>query len=160
MNLKNPNKSQYPIGITVKLMSKCVNMDANNFCTGFKSTKYMYFNNAPSIPSVTTHGTLTFNPNLVSAINTQQTFSGSYSVNSGDYLKIIYHTEVKIPEICSITSGNGICYSYPLENIILIKATTAQSGTYTFTLGGMTNLYRTKYMAVYPYTEIWDASTG
>lgn len=72
----------------------------NNLCTYYKSTDYLYFNNAPSIPGIGTTGSHTFNPNIVSATNTQQTFAASYTVDSGDYLKIIYYPEVSIPEIC------------------------------------------------------------
>lgn len=114
LNIKNAATSQYPIGITAKLMNQCVDGDINNKCSYYKSTKYIEFNSVPSIPTKITHGAISFNPNRVSATNTQQTFTGSYTVNSGDYLKIVYYSEMAIPDVCSITSGNGICYSYPL----------------------------------------------
>ena len=144
LNSKNPEESNYPIGVTAKLMNFCANNDKNKPCTYYKSTHYIEFNAPPSIPSKTTHGSISFNPNRISATNAQHTFTGSVTVNSGDYVRIVYYPEVAIPAICSITSGNGICYSYPLENTILIKATATQTSSYSFTLGGMTNLYRTR----------------
>lgn len=53
-----------------------------------------------------------------------------------------------------------MCYSYPYERTILIKATSAQVSPYSFTLGGMDNLYHTKNVSINPYTEIWDAALG
>lgn len=74
-------------------------------------------------------------------------------------MKIIYYPQVPIPDTCSITSGNGICYSYPEEDTILIRASTTQSGSYTFTLAGMTNLYQSQ-VTERPYQEVWDAANG
>jgi hypothetical protein len=143
LNLQNPAETNYPIAVTFKLMSLCENNDQNNPCTYYRSTVYKYFTSAPSVPSVNSYvGSLTFNPNLVSATSTQHTFSASYSIDAGDILKIIYYPEIPIPEICTITSSNGVCYSFPLDNTIIIVANTSQSSTYSFTLGGMTNLYQ------------------
>lgn len=158
LNILNPTETSYPIGITIKMMDKCYNADQNNLCTYYKSTDYIEFNTATSIPGLGTTGGLSFSPNRVSAINAAHTVSASYTVNSGDYVKIVYYPEVIVPDICSITSGNGICYSYPLENTILIKATSTQTSSYSFTLGGMTNLYQ-KYSSNIQ-TEVWDAVTG
>ena len=141
-------------------MDACENGDLNNLCTYYSSTDYLEFDPTPFIPSVLNdNGSINENPNYVSAPNAQHTFTGSYTVNTGDYVKIIYYPQVPIPDICAITSGNGICYSYPLENTILIKATSTQTGSYSFTLGGMTNLYQSK-VTEKPYTEVWDAATG
>ena len=159
LNIANPMKTYYPIGITAKLMNFCENSDINNPCTFYKSTDYLEYNNAPSIPSVYNTGSLSFNPNRVSATNAEHTVSASYTVNNGDYVKIIYYPQVPIPDICQITSGNGICYSYPLENTIIIKANTTQTSSYSFTLGGMTNLYHSRDSDKI-YTEIWDGSSG
>ena len=115
LNIDNPGVAGYPIGITVKLMTICDNTDQSNLCTYYRSTKYIYFTNPPGfIPGVSSsYGSLTFNPNRVSATNTQHTFTGAYTVNSGDYLRIIYYPQIKIPTVCALSSGNGVCYSYP-----------------------------------------------
>ena len=63
---------------------------------------------------------------------------------------------MSIPTVCKITSSNGECYSYPSSNTIMIKATTAQNGTYTFRLGGMTNPYQRTYGPNTFSTQIWS----
>jgi hypothetical protein len=83
----------------------------------------------------------------VSATNTVHTISSSYSLASGDFVILNYYTQVPIPAVCSITSGNGVCYSYPTTNTIIIKATTAIPSPFTFTLAGMTNPYQNYYGA-------------
>lgn len=50
-----------------------------------------------------------------------------------------------------------MCYAYPLENTIMIKASLAQSGSYSFVLTGMTNLYQ--YSGNKLYSEVWQVST-
>lgn len=47
-----------------------------------------------------------------------------------------------MPDTCALLSANAVCYSYPLENTIVIKVVTAQTSPYSFTLLGMTNLYQ------------------
>ena len=74
-------------------------------------------------------------------------------------MKIIYYPEVTVPETCTITSNNGVCYSYPLENTIIIKSNTTYASSYTFTLGGMTNLYQYR-TSNKPYTEVWNGAAG
>ena len=160
LNIKNPGTTNYPIGIRVKLMDHCENGDENNLCTYWSSTKYLEYDPTPSIPNVYTYqGSMSENPNYVSATNAQHTFTGPYTVNNGDYVKIVYYPQVPVPDICTITSNNGICYSYPHENTILIKANTTQTNSYTFTLGGMTNLYRSQ-VTERPYQEVWDVANG
>ena len=131
----------------------------NNPCTFYRSTKYIEFNNAPSIPGVGTTGSQSFNPNHVSATNAEHTFSAGYSIDVGDYIKIVTIPQIALPDDCQVTSGNAICYMYPLESTILIKFNTSYSSTYTVTLGGMTNLYQSR-VTDKPYTEVWDASSG
>lgn len=71
LNLKNPAKDNYPIGITAKLMNLCVAEDINNPCTYYKSTKYIEFDSTPAdIPDKKVNGSLTFSQNLVSLTNT------------------------------------------------------------------------------------------
>lgn len=72
LNILNPSMANYPVGITVKLMRICDNTDQSNLCTYYRSTKYIYFTTTPgSIPGVSSsYGSLTFNPNRVSATNT------------------------------------------------------------------------------------------
>jgi hypothetical protein len=159
ISLQNPSVSSYPIGITFKLGNTCYSLDQNNPCTYYKSTKYLTFNaynNPPGISS--SYGSLTFSPNIISAVNTQHTVSASISLSVGDFVKIIYYGEVTVPSICALLSANAVCYSYPLENTIIIKVITAQSSPYSFTLTGMTNLYQ--YKGSNLYTEIWRVSTG
>jgi hypothetical protein len=97
-------------------MNICDSTDQNNLCMYYKTTRYITFNTlVTSIPTLNTpYGNLAFNPNIVSAVNAQHTFTGSYTVNNGDYLRIVYYPQVTIPSICTLTSGNGICYSYPI----------------------------------------------
>lgn len=116
LNILNPSVASYPIGITVKLMTICDNTDQNRLCSYYKSTKYIYFVSPPgSITGVCSScGNLACSPNVVSATNTQHTFTGSYTVSSGDYLRIVYYPQVAIPAVCSLSSSNGVCYSYPV----------------------------------------------
>lgn len=83
--------------------------------------------------------------------------SAGISLAIGDLVKIVYYPQVTVTDVCSLVSANGICYSYPIENTIIIKATSAQS-SYNFVLGGMTNLY--KYQGDKLYTEVWKVATG
>ena len=159
LNLQNPSKTYYPIGISATLKNLCENDDINNPCTFYRSTTYIQFNNAPSIPGVGTTGSLSFSPNIVSETNAEHTYSAGYSIDVGDYIKIITIPQVALPDDCQVTSGNAVCYMYPLENTILIKFNTSYSSTYTVTLGGMTNLYQSR-LSDKPYTEVWDASSG
>lgn len=142
-------------------MQICESTDQNNLCTYYKSIKYLTFNTlVGSEPNVNSpYGSLSFNPNRVSATNTLHTFTGSYTVNTGDYVRIVYYPQIPIPTICTLSSNNGICYSYPLQNTIIIVATTTQTGSYSFTLSGMTNLYQSKGSDL-PSIQIWDASSG
>ena len=160
LNIKNPTLANYNIGISARLLSTCENGDKNNLCGYFHSTQYIKFDSTPSIPSTGSNwGSMNENPAYVSATNVQHTFTGPFTVNSGDYVKIVYFPQVPIPATCTITSGNGLCYSYPLEDTIIIKATSTQSGSYTFTLGGMTNLYQSR-VTEQPYSEVWDTLNG
>ena len=97
---------------------------------------------------------------MISAVDADHTFTAPYLINAGDYVRIKYYREIDIPEVCEIeASDNAICYSYPIENVILIKALSGQTSPYSFTLKGMTNMYQERGSEK-PYTEIWDASTN
>ncbi len=76
---------------------------------------------------------------------------------ANDFVKIVYYPEVVVGETCSLKFPKGVCYAYPLENTIIIKANVSQSGTFAFTLTGMTNLYQ--YQGNNIYTEVWKYST-
>ena len=102
---------------------------------------------------------MSFSPNIVSATNAEHTYSAGYSIAVGDYIKIVTIPQIPLPDDCQVTSGNAICYMYPLERTILIKFNTSYSSSYTVTLGGMTNLYQSR-ISDQPYTEVWDASSG
>ncbi len=66
----------------------------NNLCTYYKSTDYITFNYAPSIPSTGYTGSISFSPNRVSATNAEHTFGANYNINAGDYIKIVYYPQV------------------------------------------------------------------
>jgi hypothetical protein len=144
LNIVNPSVSNYPAGVVFKLANTCSQLDMNNLCAYYKSVSYMTFNTAPGGVGTTTTGSLTFNPTIVSATNTEHTLSASYSVAAGDWLKVSYYSQIPIPSVCSLTSLNGECYSYPSTNTIMIKVGSAQA-SYTFKLGGMTNPYQQFY---------------
>lgn len=92
LSLQNPSVSSYPIGITFKLASTCYSKDQNNLCTYYKSTKYMTFNSVNNPPGITgSYGSLSFNPNIISATNTQHTISANIALAIGDYVKLIYY---------------------------------------------------------------------
>lgn len=145
LNIVNPTERDYPIGIVFKLSNTCSWSDTNNLCAYYKSVTYRTFSIAPAAVGTTTTGSLTFNPSRVSASNTVHTVSAGYDLSVGDWVKIIYYSQIPIPTVCSLTSNNGECYSYPSTNTIMIKATSAQSNPYSFSLGGMTNPYQNFY---------------
>ena len=154
----NPNTASYPIGVVFKFASTCSSSDSNNLCAYYKSATYLQFTNAPSAVGTGTTGGLTFTPNNVSATNTNHTVSAGYSIISGNWIRLQYYSQVPIPTVCKIASGAGECYSYPTNNIIMIKATAGQSGSYTYTLGNMTNPYQNTYGTSTFYTEIWNVN--
>ncbi len=92
LSLKNPNRPTYPIGVTLKLATICYQSDQNRLCPYYKSTKYLYFKDAVIVPStVSNYGSMSFNPNIVSAITSKHTISASVSLAIGDYVKIVYY---------------------------------------------------------------------
>jgi hypothetical protein len=92
LSLQNPSISAYPIGITLKLANICYSLDKNNPCIYYKSTKYLTFNPSNTPPGITgSYGSLTFNPNIISATNAQHILSASISLSVGDFIKIIYY---------------------------------------------------------------------
>ena len=107
LGITNPSVSSYPAGVIFKLANTCSNSDQNNLCAYYKSVTYMTFNSAPSSVSTGTTGSLSFNPNLVSATNTEHTLSAGYSMSAGDWLKVVYYSEVAIPMVCNLASNNG-----------------------------------------------------
>jgi hypothetical protein len=146
INLQNPASYSYPIGITFKLASACSSQDTNNLCSYYKSSTYLSFINTVGVPGYfQSSNQLTFSPSRVSATNTVHTITAPYSLANGDFLTLTYYTQVPIPTVCTITSGNGYCYSYPSTNTIIIKAKQAISSPFTFTLSGMTNPYQNYY---------------
>jgi hypothetical protein len=158
LSLRNPSRASYPIGVTFKLNRVCYQQDINRLCNFYKSTKYMYFKVAASVPITNVnYGSLSFLPNIVSATNSKHTFSAAHALAIGDFVKIVYYPEVVVGETCSLQGSNGVCYSYPLENTIIIKATAAQTSPFSFTLNGMTNLYQFSGNSL--TSEIWQAST-
>lgn len=60
--------------------------------------------------------------------------------------------------MCTISSGSGVCYSYPLNNTIIIKVTTPISSPYSFTLSGMRNPTQQSYTNTFS-TERWSSGS-
>jgi len=145
LNIINPNTASYPIGIVFKLANPCSTADSNNLCAYYKSVMYLSFNNAPGGVGYGYTGSLSFNPTNVSATNTVHTVTAGYAISVGDWLKLTYYSQIPIPTVCTITSSNAECYSYPTTNVFMIKATVAQSASYIFRLGNMTNPYQNFY---------------
>ncbi len=119
----------------------------------------MTFNLDPGSGSTYSTGSLSFNPSRVSAENTVHTVSAGYSLSAGDWVKIIYYPQIPIPSVCTLTSNNGECYSYPSTNTIMIRAGSDQSGSYTFSLGGMTNPYQNYYGTNTFYCQVWKSGS-
>jgi hypothetical protein len=158
-NILNPSVANYPISVVFKLATPCSSADSNNLCAYYKSVTYLSFGNNPGTPGWSYFGSLTFNPPLVSATNTQHTVSGPYTLLSGDYVKLLYYTQVPIPTVCSLASNNGACYSYPTTNTIVVKVNTTVSSSYNLILAGMTNPYQNFYGSYTFYTEIWRSGS-
>ena len=150
LGITNPTVMNYPIGVVLKLANTCSQSDSNNLCDYYKSVTYMTFTASQHYVGTGTTGSLSFNPNLVSYTNTVHTVSAGYSVSAGDWVRVKYYPEVPIPTTCNLVSSNGECYSYPTQNIIMIRAASSQS-SYSFQLGGMTNPYQ-QYLAPTPST--------
>jgi len=88
----NPNRANYPIGVTFKLANICYQSDQNRLCPYYKSTKYVYFKSAAVVPTTATNfGTLSFNPSLVSATNSKHTLTATVALAVGDFVKIVYY---------------------------------------------------------------------
>ena len=67
----------------------------------------MTFNSAPGSIGTSTTGSLAFVPPEVSAINTEHILSAGYNMAIGDWLKVVYYSQVPIPTICNLVSANG-----------------------------------------------------
>ena len=145
LNINNPNTFNDPIGVVFKLANPCSTADSNNLCAYYKSVTYLSFTTAPGGMGYGYTGSLSFNPTNVSATNTIHTVTAGYPISVGDWLKLTYYSQIPIPTVCTITSSNAECYSYPTTNVIMIKATVAQASSYTIRLGGMTNPYQNFY---------------
>ena len=92
LGITNAAVHSYPVGVTFKLANTCSQSDRNNLCAYYKSVTYMNFNPTPGGPGTYTTGSLSFNPNLVSATNTEHTLSASYSVANDDWIKVNYYS--------------------------------------------------------------------
>lgn len=52
----------------------------------------MYFKVAAGVPATTSNfGSLSFNPNIVSATNSKHTFGAPMALAVGDFVKIVYY---------------------------------------------------------------------
>lgn len=75
----------------------------------------MYFKVAATVPAtVASFGTLSFSPNVISATNTQHTVSAGVALAVGDFVKLVYYSEVTVKDTCALQGTVGVCYSYPL----------------------------------------------
>jgi hypothetical protein len=119
----------------------------------------MTFNANPGIPGYGYGGSLTFNPSLVSANNTQHTISCGYGLLSNDFVVLSYYSQIPIPSVCSLTSTTGVCYSYSTTNTIIIKVNTTISNPFSLILAGMSNPYQNFYGSYTFYTEIWRSGS-
>ena len=92
LSLTNPNRSSYSIGVKLKLAQVCYQQDQNRLCSYYKSTQYLSFKPSVVPPSnVSSFGSLTFNPSIVSATNSKHTITASVSLAIGDFVKLIYY---------------------------------------------------------------------
>ncbi|CAM5999585.1 unnamed protein product [Sphagnum balticum] len=136
------------------MANNCSSQDTINFCSYYKSTTYLSFNSYVASPGYGTTGSLTFNPSIVSATNTVHTISAGYPLSIGDYVVVTYYPQVPIPTVCQVTTSNGYCYSYPTSNTIIFKATVA-TGSYTFSISGMSNPNQYYYPSNNLATTVW-----
>lgn len=58
-----------------------------------------------------------------------------------------------------MSSTNGVCYSYPMTNSIIIKVNTTVPSSYSLVLSGMTNPYQNYYGSNTFNTEIWRSGS-
>ena len=158
-NILNPALANYPMGVTFKLATPCSSQDSNNLCAYYKSVSYLTFPSYPGYPGYGYTGSLSFNPTRVSATNTLHTISAGYALQNNDFVKVTYYTQVPIPAVCTMSSTNGVCYSYPTSNNIIIKVNTTISSSYSLILSGMTNPYQRFYGSYTFYTEIWRSGS-
>lgn len=151
LDIANPasNANQW-VGFTGKLMRTCDYGDPINLCSIYESVYYMQFVSG-STPGASYTGSLSFSPARVSATPANHAFGNSYALQSGDYIKIVYYPEVTVPTSC-IVAGHS-CWTFPLENVLIIKLASAMNSPYSLVVQGMTNLY--KYYSSYVYTEIY-----
>jgi hypothetical protein len=145
------------MSVVFKLANKCNSQDIVNLCAYYKSLYSMTFNaySAPSV--VVSAGSLSFNPTRVSATNTLHTVSASFSLAVGDFVKLIYYSQIPIPAVCTMSSSNGQCYSYPSTNTIIVKITTASLSPYSIVLANMNNPYQNHYGIGTFNVEIWKS---
>lgn len=157
MDIQNPSLASYPMSVVLKLANKCNSQDSVNLCAYYKSVHYMTFNAYSAPPGVVSTGTLSFSPTRVSATNTLHTVSAGYSLAIGDFVKLIYYSQIPIPAVCTMSSSNGQCYSYPSTNSIIVKITTASTSPYSIVLANMNNPYQNHYGTTTFNVEIWSS---
>lgn len=93
LSLTNPIRDTYPVGVTLKLASVCYQQDINKLCSYYKSTKYLSFKPSVIPPTtLTSFGSLSFNPNIVSATSSKHTISGGVTLAIGDFVKLVYYS--------------------------------------------------------------------
>lgn len=145
------------MSVVFKLATPCSNSDSNNLCAYYKSSYNLTFNSVPYVPGYGYPGgyMMTFSPSLVSATNTIHTFTGPYALSVGDYIKATYYTQVPIPSVCTMSSNTGVCYSYPMNNSIVIIMNTSVAASFSVAVAGMTNPYQNFYGSYTFNIEIW-----
>lgn len=155
MDIQNPSLPSYPMSVVLKLANRCNSQDSVNLCSYYKSVYYMTFNAYSALPGVGSTGSLSFTPSRVSATNTLHTVTAGYSLAIGDFVKLIYYSQIPIPTVCTMSSSNGQCYSYPTTNTIIVKITTASSSPYSIALANMNNPNQNHYGTGTFNVELW-----
>lgn len=155
LDIANPtaNANQW-VGFTGKVMRICDYGDPINLCSIYESVYYMSFVSG-STPGSFTGGSLTFNPTIVSATPAIHTFGNNYALQANDFIKIVYYPEVTVPASCTVAGHS--CWTFPLENTLIIKIASSINSPYSLPVQGMTNLY--KRYSSNTYTEIYRSGS-
>jgi hypothetical protein len=119
-------------------------------CSIYDSIYYMQFVTGWT-PGFSGNGWLSANPSIVSSTPSVHTVSNGFSLQSGDYMMIIYYPEVIVPGGCTVTGHS--CWTFPIENVIIIKITSTIASPFSLGIQNMTNLY--KQYSSNLYTEIY-----
>lgn len=91
MDITNPAANDNIwLGFVAKVLRVCDYGDPINMCAIYKSTYYMKFNTG-STPGYSTTGSISFSPAYVSGTPATHTYTYSYALSVGDFIKILYY---------------------------------------------------------------------